>query len=337
MCGSNDIVKQDGLYICQYCGTKYSVEEAKKIMLEGKVKIDQTEELSNLYEIARRAKKDNNVENAHKYYQEILSKDPSSWEANFYTVYFQAMNCKVAEIASAAIQLCNSEESIIYLIKNNVSDSDEQIKALEEFSYRIAEISNVFFSSSKNFYDNLSYQVKADYLEGYVSACFEATKVTYKAGDYIAQIFGEDYGKIAANCWKQGVRLHSMICGIFDDKKSHADVIKSYNEKISKFDSSYEAPEIDMSGACYIATAVYGSYNCPEVWTLRRYRDYRLSQNMFGRAFVKTYYSISPSLVRLFGNTKLFKTFWKNILDRKIKKLQLKGYDSTPYNDKKWK
>jgi len=26
MCGGNDIVKENGLYVCQHCGTKYSVE-----------------------------------------------------------------------------------------------------------------------------------------------------------------------------------------------------------------------------------------------------------------------------------------------------------------------
>ena len=31
MCGSNDVVKQDGFYVCQHCNTKYSVEEAKNI------------------------------------------------------------------------------------------------------------------------------------------------------------------------------------------------------------------------------------------------------------------------------------------------------------------
>lgn len=30
MCGSSDLIKQDGLFVCQYCGAKYSVEEAKK-------------------------------------------------------------------------------------------------------------------------------------------------------------------------------------------------------------------------------------------------------------------------------------------------------------------
>ena len=30
MCGSTDIAKQDGFFVCQTCGMKYSVEEAKK-------------------------------------------------------------------------------------------------------------------------------------------------------------------------------------------------------------------------------------------------------------------------------------------------------------------
>ena len=63
MCGSTDIVKQDGLFVCESCGVKYSLEEARKMMagetvaVEGTVKIDTSSELDNLYEIARRAKK----------------------------------------------------------------------------------------------------------------------------------------------------------------------------------------------------------------------------------------------------------------------------------------
>lgn len=67
----------------------------------------------------------------------------------------------------------------------------------------------------------------------------------------------------------------------------NADVIKSYNEKISKYNPSYQAPETNMGnmGGCYVATAVYGSYDCPQVWTLRRFRDYTLAETWYGRAF----------------------------------------------------
>ena len=40
MCGSADLIKQDGVFVCQTCGCKYSVEEARKMMIEGTVSID---------------------------------------------------------------------------------------------------------------------------------------------------------------------------------------------------------------------------------------------------------------------------------------------------------
>ena len=33
MCGSSEIIKADGVFTCQSCGMKYSVEEARKMMI----------------------------------------------------------------------------------------------------------------------------------------------------------------------------------------------------------------------------------------------------------------------------------------------------------------
>jgi hypothetical protein len=74
---------------------------------------------------------------------------------------------------------------------------------------------------------------------------------------------------------------------------------------------------------CYIATAVYGSYDCPQVWVLRRYRDDKLAQTWFGRAFIRLYYLLSPIVVRWFGETKWFNRFWRSILDKIIRRLQV--------------
>lgn len=87
------------------------------------------------------------------------------------------------------------------------------------------------------------------------------------------------------------------------------------------------------SGGCYVATCVYGSYDCPEVWTLRRYRDYKLASTWYGRIFIKTYYAISPTIVKWFGNTSWFKSICKGKLDFMVNTLQSKGVKSTPYND----
>ena len=87
------------------------------------------------------------------------------------------------------------------------------------------------------------------------------------------------------------------------------------------------------SGGCYIATAVYGSYNCPEVWTLRRYRDLSLSKSFLGKRFIRIYYSTSPTVVRLFGKNKWFTAVIKKLLDRIVSNLNQKGYSSDLYTD----
>lgn len=87
-------------------------------------------------------------------------------------------------------------------------------------------------------------------------------------------------------------------------------------------------------GPCYIATAVYGSYNCPEVWTLRRFRDNTLASTWYGRAFIRTYYAISPTLVKWFGHTAWFRKLWRGKLDKLVDTLQKHGVESTPYEDK---
>ena len=73
---------------------------------------------------------------------------------------------------------------------------------------------------------------------------------------------------------------------------------------------------------CYIATCVYGSYDCPQVLVLRQFRDNVLKQRYLGRAFIKVYYALSPKLVKTFGQTQPFQRFFRRVLDRLIKRLE---------------
>lgn len=94
-----------------------------------------------------------------------------------------------------------------------------------------------------------------------------------------------------------------------------------------------ETPKPAAKKGCYIATAVYGSYDCPEVRVLRRYRDIILKSTVCGRAFIRFYYAVSPTIVKLFGNTKYFNLFWRNVLDRFVAKLKNAGIGDGTYND----
>lgn len=87
------------------------------------------------------------------------------------------------------------------------------------------------------------------------------------------------------------------------------------------------------SKGCYVATSVYGSYDCPQVWVLRRFRDNYLDKHWAGRRFIDAYYAVSPKAVALFGKRRWFNSFFKKRLDKLVCHLQSKGYEETPYVD----
>lgn len=144
------------------------------------------------------------------------------------------------------------------------------------------------------------------------------------------------------------VRGHklNLDCLVSTDQDVLSDVISSgkytqfYIEYSNKITQNNDDPDGNNSGGgtggCYIATAVYGSYDCPQVWTLRRFRDNTLGKTWYGRAFIRTYYAISPTLVKWFGDTQWFKNIWQKRLDLMVAKLKSEGVESTPYEDKEW-
>lgn len=151
---------------------------------------------------------------------------------------------------------------------------------------------------------------------------------------------------LRAECYPNGGAPISLMQA--SREKTLQDLEKTY-EEIIKLDPEFEHPELpsveakknnstvgNASGGCYVATAVYGSYDCPEVWTLRRYRDFKLAKSLYGRLFIRFYYAVSPTLVRCFGSTKLFKNLWKPYLDKMVKRLRTDGFEDTPYDDRTW-
>lgn len=109
---------------------------------------------------------------------------------------------------------------------------------------------------------------------------------------------------------------------IYDDWTP--DQRKQFSEMIER-----DAPK--KRGGCFVATAVYGSYDCPEVWVLRRFRDHSLISTRIGRAFVRAYYLTSPTAVR-FGGTPL-RVVAQHPLSLLVRVLRARGVADTPYVD----
>lgn len=125
---------------------------------------------------------------------------------------------------------------------------------------------------------------------------------------------------------------HQKHCSSTEPQKGtiNTDNLRKY---ISEIDAILPKEEKINKTGCYVATCVYGSYDCPEVWTLRRFRDTVLMNTWYGRLFVLLYYAISPKIVEVFGETVWFRKMWLSPLDKIVKNLNEKGFSDTPYYD----
>jgi DNA-directed RNA polymerase subunit RPC12/RpoP len=343
-CGASiqlDNVKSEGF--CSYCGSKVKVEEAQKLMIQGTVKVDTSDELANLYQIARRAKDADNSENAHKYYDMILVKDPNSWEANFYVTYYQTMQCKIAEISSAAISLSNSFSGVLGLIKNHVVGYEEQKKAVEEIQLRCVVIATLLYSASRDFYFGTDIEIRGDYASDHIESGIYSAGILQLLSTEIKVIFKDLFDDIRVEALDCSIVLYAdTLCDVknevreedFELYKEDFELIKKYKPDFEWPIKICETPSVSNESGCYVATSIYGSYDCPQVWTLRRFRDNTLENYWAGRTFIKTYYAISPTLVKWFGESSIFKCVLTPILDRMVRLLKDKGVSDKPYNDK---
>ena len=163
---------------------------------------------------------------------------------------------------------------------------------------------------------------------------------------FIANMPAETYtvnvtlGKHRLTMWEVGVNNCAVPKEIlvydYEITKKEQTVYLRYTKSARLHFTELAQEEGQKSGGCYVATAVYGSYDCPEVWTLRRFRDNTLAETWYGLAFIRTYYAISPTLVKWFGETAWFKNMWKPTLDRMVERLNGEGVENTPYNDREW-
>ena len=126
MCGNTGLVKKDGVYVCEACGTKYTQEEAKKMLVEGAVsvkgavKIDKMTEEQNLIILARRAYKNGFNEEAGDLYARALEINPNNWES----VFFKSATGNGGYYPSKPALILS-----LNLIKTTIKDKDEQMKA----------------------------------------------------------------------------------------------------------------------------------------------------------------------------------------------------------------
>ena len=84
LCGSNDIIKKDDFYVCESCGTKYTVEEAKKLLVDisgSTVNVANNPQEKNLEKLASDAYLSKNWKSAEDFANKTLAINDKNFEA----------------------------------------------------------------------------------------------------------------------------------------------------------------------------------------------------------------------------------------------------------------
>ncbi len=353
MCGSTDMMKQNGVFVCQSCGTKYSLEEAKRMMIAGTVNVAGTVTVDNSVFVekslknARRALEKTDWDEVEKYYNLVEQNDPQNIEAIFYSSYGKAMSS-----LTDADRFKRKQKFDVFCKNEAVIDDyydPQKSKYLKPIIQGMSNNLIKMFESTFVCHPNDDSLLDGSDYPGYISfpVFFHNGDTPYTEAMFaMADVqFIESIENIIAK--DERAYLYEILITHYDICLSNSRLSSDFKAKITtrrqyaakqlkKLVPNAIINETPASGGCYIATAVYGSYECPEVWTLRRFRDYSLGTSLGGRIFVKAYYAVSPTLVKYFGKNRLFQCFWRGVLDKMVKKLNAKGVSSQPYIDKTW-
>lgn len=293
------------------------------------------EQLNRLLEGARQARDSGNMSSAAAYYREALKINPLEWESMFYSAfcsaYRTANNAKATDIPTLTSKISQAAREAIRNAKRKLFTRMEIVTEMAAIAGDVCSLASNYFVAAMN-----AFRASNGGSTPTMSKTIQVSSIIdmlFVVGDSIEENFGEDFeiGKnVACECWKIGFECYEN-CNMPAPPKMYNQYLK-----VLKYDPSFRCKKPLTGGnseGCYVATAVYGSYDCPQVWTLRRFRDYKLTQNILGRAFIKFYYATSPTFVCLFKDTKWFNAVFRKLLDKFTGYLIENGYKNTPYAD----
>ena len=406
MCGGTELVKQEGVFACQNCGTKYSVEEAKKMMVEGTVevtgtvRVDNTANIKNFLNLAENANLVGNNKEAEDYCNRILEIDPENyiawllkgksagWQSTIAknrfgesvscfanAIKFVPENSRDIVVNDASNAITSLSDAMLNQVCNNFLERPSAdwgatlIEAVHSSTLLASDFLAACGINPIDYRNRVASEISSCVLEAWKSALskYKLDKKIAKDEKAVAAIRGilidatpdsDDiinafYGcrlimeaaiNISPEDLKTNIQRYNDLIKMSNDftwqinsassecnkkNKEYEQKIKELHHKIKELDPSYEIPKT----GCYVATAVYGSYNCPQVWILRRFRDNTLSSTWYGRIFIRLYYASSPVIVKKFGHTTWFNNLFKKKLDVFIKKLNDSGVSDKPYCD----
>lgn len=299
----------------------------------------QLERINQLRADAREALLCEDTARAGAYYRELANLNPDDWEAIFYKEFCTSYNpperVSTIRISDNTKAIAQAMSRAMPLAKKQILIRPQLIADIGDACAWLSKLAANYFVATMNEYRASSQNSTAETRK--VNQVYWVIQMLFSCGDAIEYTFMDDYElckNLCVACWKIAFDCYEN-CNMNAPSN-----VYEYYQKIRKYEPSFRCSK-PLTGSttnsgtdgCYVATAVYGSYDCPQVWTLRRFRDFSMKKRIWGRMFIRVYYAFSPTIVKWFGKNKWFNSGCRKILDRFVNKLNLGGYENTPYKD----
>lgn len=264
MCGSTDLIKDGGVFVCQACGCKYSVEEARQMMvggtmdIQGTVQVDNSAFVAKYLVNARRAKEKEDWEETEKYYNMVEQNDPDNIEAIFYSAYGKAkQTLNDADIykRQAAFKVL---ENCISVIDDHyqVERAEENRMAIENMARDLSSmfLSTFVFTEWRNGYGFVTRSDKDETYELFVKLerqfresilniakvdehvyLYESLKLTYAEILSLKNVWNEKFKNCVKGWQKEADERISALCNMYWSE--HADEKKALDDKKASLQS----------------------------------------------------------------------------------------------------
>lgn len=328
LCGSNEFTKDDdGLFVCDYCRTKYTAEQAKNLMVEGVVQIDRSLDADKLLNLAKSALERTNYREALEYSNKVLEIDPSLSQAwlvkgkSAGSSDSESVTANLKEMLGAfksAVEFATDEEKRAVQLECGRALNDVSVAVFNRSlqhtltSVQRADTMNIAASLKKE-----SVTHTPEYLNlnatwpAFVLLCDEILSILDTAFSWSGERNPLDNQVIIASQLITGLKYRAQaglnpwqVRVVTPESVIHYQkIIDTASAKIREFDPAYVTPTPKSQTQCFVITATMGNEMAQPVVILRSFRDELLQETTLGRKFISWYYVYGPKIAGVIENS----------------------------------
>ena len=309
LCGSNDFTKDDqGYFVCDYCRTKYTPEQAQSMIVEGTVRVDRSGEAASLLTLSSTALSGRNMQEAFDYANRALEIDPENATA------WYLKGTAAGWLSTVQSSRFREMQHAFSLAMHHAPD-DERAAMQQWCATQTMQISASVATTSLQYAQQ--YSSAPGVWDAHIAVCEDVLGTLeglYRSNPAPGPL--EIYVPIASDLIK-GIHYGftnaagQTVTGVREVAPAYRTLLNQRiiwaSSEIKRYNPAYVVPKPKSKSTCFVVTATTGGEHTQPVQTLREFRDTVLVEHSAGCRFIDWYYEHGPALADRIERSRLLR------------------------------